>query len=377
MTPRDIDPRPKPSERSDIRPLVAKPQGPMSVWLAAGGIGVGAILLFNVLDGQRRARSAPTTFEVAESVIGPSQALPPLNISPESTLPLEKHGEVVIDQTQPRPLSQSPALPQSSPSTSAFAPQPPPPNYAPPPWMAQNATSSQMPPQTQSVSSGASALVIDTTSSSRGGGTVNEEARSGAPAQGSASAQTTRLTRQGSTVAQGTLIPAVLETALDSSRPGFVRAIVSNDVRSFDGNRVMIPRGSRLFGEYQADVSAGQKRALVQWTRLVRPDGVSLSIASPIADTQGRAGVRGRVDTHFLQRFGSALLQTTLNIGASAASRSLSGDSSVIVALPGSTQNGGASISPATIQPTLRVDAGSRVTVFVARDLEFPGGHTR
>jgi type IV secretion system protein VirB10 len=39
------------------------------------------------------------------------------------------------------------------------------------------------------------------------------------------------------TVVQGTLIPAVLETAFDSTRPGLARAIVSRDVRGFDGTK--------------------------------------------------------------------------------------------------------------------------------------------
>ena len=47
----------------------------------------------------------------------------------------------------------------------------------------------------------------------------------------------------GNTVVQGTMIQAVTETALDSTLPGAIRAIVSEDVHSFDGTRVLIPRG--------------------------------------------------------------------------------------------------------------------------------------
>ncbi|WAC59779.1 TrbI/VirB10 family protein [Brevundimonas sp. SL130] len=216
-------------------------------------------------------------------------------------------------------------------------------------------------------------MVIDTTAAPPAA--VSAE---GAPAANDNPAiRTSRIRRPSSTVLQGTLIPAVLETALDSSRPGQVRAIVSRDIPSFDGSRVLIPRGSRLVGNYEADLTDGQSRAFVEWTRLVRPDGVSIALGSPAADLQGRAGVPGRVNSHFLARFGSALLQTTLNLGASAAGRSLGGDSSVVVALPGATQNLGASASASTIRPTLRVAAGARVSVFVARDLEFSSGTPR
>ena len=70
-----------------------------------------------------------------------------------------------------------------------------------------------------------------------------------------------------------------------------------------------------MFGEYQADLAPGQNRAFVRWTRLVRPDGVAIDLDSPAADALGRAGVQGRVNSHFLERFFSALLQTTVNAG--------------------------------------------------------------
>src|SRR5262249_32765349 len=75
-----------------------------------------------------------------------------------------------------------------------------------------------------------------------------------------------------STVVQGTMIPAVLETALNSDLPGYARALVSRDVRSFDGSKVAIPRGSRLIGQYKSGLSSGQSRAFIVWSRLIRPD---------------------------------------------------------------------------------------------------------
>ena len=111
----------------------------------------------------------------------------------------------------------------------------------------------------------------------------------------------------------------MLETALDSTRPGFARAIVSRDVRGFDGSRVLIPRGSRLIGEYRSEVAPGQRRALVNWTRLIRPDGVTIAIGSPAGDPLGRGGIRARVNSHFFERFAGAILQSALDIGVNLA----------------------------------------------------------
>src|SRR5439155_13010969 len=127
-----------------------------------------------------------------------------------------------------------------------------------------------------------------------------------------AAVRSSKLADPAITVVQGTLIPAVLETAIDTDVPGYVRAVVSQDVRSFDGSRVLIPRSSRLIGEYKAAAQAGQRRAFLMWTRLVLPDGVSIALASPAADFSGQAGISGQVNSHFFSRFGSAILLSIL-----------------------------------------------------------------
>lgn len=182
------------------------------------------------------------------------------------------------------------------------------------------------------------------------------------------SAQARRLPNPRYTIPQGTVIAAVLETALDSTRPGAVRALVSRDVKSFDGSRVLIQRGSRIYGEYTSDVGPGQKRALIQWHRLTRPDGVIIDLDSPATDPLGRAGVRGKVNSHFFERFSSAIVQSILDIGVGIATREAT--DGVIVALPGSTQNISGT-APTQITPTLSVRQGTSVSVFVARDLDF------
>ncbi|MXO84366.1 conjugal transfer protein TrbI [Altererythrobacter aestiaquae] len=177
-----------------------------------------------------------------------------------------------------------------------------------------------------------------------------------------------RFVRPSQTIPQGTVIPAVLETALDSTRPGAARALVQRDIYSFDGTRILIQRGSRLYGEYDSGLAAGQNRALIQWTRLIRPDGVTIALDSPSSDPLGRAGVKGKVDSKFLQRFGGAILQSVLDIGVGLATQEIG--SGVVVALPGSTQN--VQIQNGNqVQRTLKVKHGTSVSVFVARDLDF------
>lgn len=168
------------------------------------------------------------------------------------------------------------------------------------------------------------------------------------------------------TVTQGTMIPAVLETAINTDVPGYVRALVSQDVRSFDGTRVLIPRSSRLIGQYQSGLQAGQKRAYVIWTRLIRPDGVSVALASPASAFDGSGGLPGKVDSHFFQRFGSAMLLSVIGGLSTAAS----GGASVVLG-GGQTAASTALQQNGQISPTVRVRMGEPIRVFTARDLDF------
>jgi len=185
---------------------------------------------------------------------------------------------------------------------------------------------------------------------------------------GGAPAQARAMTNPSTTVTEGTLIPAVLETAINTDVPGYVRAVVSQDVRSFDGKRVLVPRSSRLIGQYQAGVEQGQRRAYVVWTRLIRPDGVSINIASPAVGFDGTTGLEGDVNSHFLKRFGSGLLLSVVGgLGALATG----GVGGVIVAGGAQGAANSAVQSNGQISPTIRVRAGEPIKIFTARDLDF------
>jgi type IV secretion system protein VirB10 len=182
-------------------------------------------------------------------------------------------------------------------------------------------------------------------------------------------ASATRLADPARTITQGTLIPAILETAIDTDLPGYVRAVVSEDVRSFDGTRVLVPRSSRLIGQYKSGLAAGQTRAYVMWTRLIRPDGVSVALASPGIEYSGRSGLSGEVNSHFFKRYGAAgLLSVIGGIGSL-----VSTGASVVISGSSSSAASAAVQHDGQIPPTIRVPQGQPIRVFTARDLDFSG----
>lgn len=198
------------------------------------------------------------------------------------------------------------------------------------------------------------------------GGTANDEFASRLGAMGGGSASAKRSFDPATTVTQGTLIPAVLETAIDTDVPGFVRAIVSTDVKSFDGRTVLVPRSSRLIGQYKSGLSAGQKRAYVIWTRLIRPDGVSVDLGSPAIAFGGETGLAGKVNSHFFQRFGSAMLLSVLG-----GIPSLIGNNSSVIVGGGNSAASAAVQQGGQVGPTIRVRQGEPIRVFTAKDLDF------
>lgn len=355
---------------SSVKPVVALPRGGPSPLFFVIAIAVAAVLLFSVLDARRRSLTAPSIRERAADRIALAAPPPALYVPPAPPPAPLMIAPVVAPVQAPPP-------PPPAPPRIVYVPQPVP---VPTPVQPEAA-----PPQR---SGNTPTLVFDA-----GAPAVNAQGE-GAPATataeggagnmpsptGSAVAGTrTRagvLANRATTVSQGTVIPAVLETALDSTRAGMARAIVSRDVRGFDGTQVLIPRGSRLIGEYRSEVQPGQNRAMVNWFRLIRPDGTTISIGSPAADPLGRAGIRARVNSHFFERFAGAILQSALDVGVALAASSA--DNSGVLFVPGAFQNGAAQIvQPQQITPTLTVRPGTSISIFVARDLDFTGAGAR
>jgi len=174
-------------------------------------------------------------------------------------------------------------------------------------------------------------------------------------------------------VAMGTSIPCVLETALSSDQPGFTSCVINRDVFSDNGRVVLMEKGTQVVGEYRGGLRRGQKRLFVLWDRAKTPKGVIITLASPATDALGRAGVDGYVDTHWWERFGSAILLSIVGDATSYANSRLQ-DSDVEAQNTTSAGQQAAAIAveqSINIPPTLEKHQGELVSIFVARDLDF------
>ena len=295
------------------------------------------------------------------------------------------HGRLSAGQAEARVPTTPPAAPAS--------PPPPSPAAAPPP--AAPATPNPLPAADETAAQGGPAVVLDLSDQQAAAPPPDSQPAkpnaATAPAAAanpnatpeerfsdrlsSSSVQIARASRLRDTAliaAQGTVIPAVLETALNSDVPGFARAIVSTDVRGYDNSTVLIPKGSKLVGEYKSAVSPGQSRALVVWTRLLTPEGVSIDLGSPGADELGRGGLAGETNTHFLRRFGSSILTSVITAGLAVAASGGGGSTAIILSSPQTTTGATAPLArDLDIPDTISVKQGAAIRVFVAKDLDF------
>ncbi|MEB0032764.1 TrbI/VirB10 family protein [Undibacterium sp. RTI2.1] len=179
-------------------------------------------------------------------------------------------------------------------------------------------------------------------------------------------------------VMAGTIIPAALVTGINSDLPGQVIANVTEAVYdTATGRFLLIPQGSRLIGRYDSQVSFGQRRVLLVWTRLILPDTSSISLDRlPGIDPAGYAGLEDGVDWHWDRILAGAALSTLLGVGAELAAPDRTGsDSKIIIATRQSGQDTvnqvGQEITKrnVSIQPTLTIRPGFPMRVMVNKDL--------
>ena len=183
-------------------------------------------------------------------------------------------------------------------------------------------------------------------------------------------ARAARLPDRNFLIVAGAAIPCLLQTAMESSTPGFVSCLIPRDVFSDNGAVVLMEKGTRVLGEYRSSLRQGQSRLFVLWNRAVTPSGVAISLGSPAADALGRAGFDGAIDTHFWDRFGAGILLSVVDDAVYA----VSGDNNQYATTRLPSEAAAIAVqSGANIPPTLRKAQGAEVSIFVAQDFDFSG----
>lgn len=168
----------------------------------------------------------------------------------------------------------------------------------------------------------------------------------------------------------GTVIPCTLQTAINSTQAGFVNCVINHDVYSENGRIVLLDKGTKVLGQYSGGITQGQARLFVLWTRALTPRGVAIDLGSPAADSLGRSGLPGGVDTQFWARFGLGLVISVLEDASSIASRAVAGQGTYTTQVPGNT---GQTVLQQTMQikPILKKNQGDTAAIFVAKDFDF------
>lgn len=196
-------------------------------------------------------------------------------------------------------------------------------------------------------------------------------------------------------IAEGKIIDAVLETGINTDLEGILRAVVSRDVYAEVGATVLMPAGTRLIGEYSTSISYTQSRVDVIWTRAIMPNGIDFDLDNAKGtDSLGRAGIRGKVDNKMASIFANAFMLSSLKIASGIVLEKIVGDQNVITNENASgdvTTTSSVSAQLATEAITdltkvaqdyiqrytpsgasILVPQGTRIKVFVYRDLVFP-----
>jgi type IV secretion system protein VirB10 len=139
---------------------------------------------------------------------------------------------------------------------------------------------------------------------------------------------------------------------------------------------LLIPQG--CLGSYDAQVSYGQSRVLLVWTRLVMPDGSSIVRDRLSAtDTRGLAGLEDQVNNRWCKLLAGAALSTLLRVGSELASpnRGIEGNQTIVIATGRGAQDSANQVGQQitrrdlNAQPTLTVRPGFPVRVLVNKDL--------
>lgn len=171
-------------------------------------------------------------------------------------------------------------------------------------------------------------------------------------------------------------IPALLVNAINSEVEGKVVATVEENVYCSHGRNVCIPAGSQAVGRFRSLKKPGDERIEIIWARIITPDGINIHLGNAeLADAMGRSGITGDVDNRFMERYGLALMVSTLSAATSMSVPVTSPSQAVIIQTYG---NNISSLSNQILEkninlkPKVSIPAGARILISPLKDIWFP-----
>jgi type IV secretion system protein VirB10 len=180
----------------------------------------------------------------------------------------------------------------------------------------------------------------------------------------------------------GTVIPGVLETAINTDLPGNVLARVTQNVYdSRTGRSLLIPQGTLLVARYNSSVSYAQSRVQIVWDTLIRPDGWQIDLeGANSVDRSGMSGQAAQSDEHWFEYLKAAGIVALFSIANSrmteTAANAASGETAANIAQANSAVvnqlSGSLTGRAMDIQPTLTVEQGTVINIMLNKTLYLP-----
>lgn len=181
-------------------------------------------------------------------------------------------------------------------------------------------------------------------------------------------------------VKAGTYIPVVITVGIDSDLPGNFQAMVREDIYDTNtGTELLIPMGSKVFGQFSSEVSWGQTRIQAVFNRLTLPNGKSINLETMgIADSDGKSGLEANVDLRLGKVFGSVIMAAVIGGGQGALTNNGKYEKDRNAALSGAGEAGGEQTIEIVdkyvsklidVQPKLTKEFGGRANIVVNKDI--------
>lgn len=181
---------------------------------------------------------------------------------------------------------------------------------------------------------------------------------------------------------QGTVIPAILSSGINSELPGQVSAMVTRDIKdSIRGRFLLIPKGSKLLGQYGSTAAFGSQRLFLGFNRIIFPNGYSLSLGSmPGQSPDGYAGFDAEVDNHFFRILSNCFFLSSITTAASSVQQTYGTSSGVGTLYTSQARELSSDVSEAlgriierniNLAPTLKVQPGYKFTISLTKDIFF------